>query len=124
MTTAVFMTLLIRLQGTKTDKFAQGFLRFICFACAINKDGLDPDGVIAMLDGCQPQPGSAFFASAVREQRTDAISEFRLFAQVLPVLLPEVQKAPTKDRKIIAVGLANILSRSRTMLVAPSVAAW
>ncbi|KAK4706174.1 exportin-2 (importin alpha re-exporter), partial [Phenoliferia sp. Uapishka_3] len=105
MSNPVFMALLTRLQGGKTDKFSQGFLRFICFACAIQKDGLDPDGVIAMLDGCQPQqPG--------------------LFAQVLPVLLPEVQKAPTKDRKIIAVGLANILSSSRTMLAQPSVSAW
>lgn len=48
----------------------------------------------------------------------------RLFAQVLPVLLPDVQKAPTKDRKIIAVGLANLLSRSNTMLTEPSVRAW
>lgn len=57
MSNPVFMALLMRLQGSKTDKFSQGFLRFICFAAAIQKDGLDPDGVIAMLDGCQPQPG-------------------------------------------------------------------
>ena len=48
----------------------------------------------------------------------------RLFAQVLPVLLPDAQKAPTKDRKIIAVGLANLLAKSETMLTEPSIRAW
>lgn len=48
----------------------------------------------------------------------------RLFAQVLPVLLNDVQKAPTKDRKIIAVGLANLLTQSQLMLQQPHVSAW
>lgn len=52
------------------------------------------------------------------------VSVRRLFAQVLPVLLPDIQKAPTKDRKIIAVGLANLLARSNSMLNPPSVQAW
>ncbi|KAI5479889.1 importin-alpha export receptor [Pseudohyphozyma bogoriensis] len=106
MSNPVFVLLLTRLQGNKTDKFTQGLLRFICFAASLQKDGGEPnpDGVIAMLDGCQPQPG--------------------LFAQVLPVLLPEAQKAPTKDRKIIAVGLSNLLAKSESMLNAPNVQAW
>ena len=47
-----------------------------------------------------------------------------LFAQVLPVLLPNVQKAPAKDRKIVAVGLSNLLAKSNTMLSEPSIRAW
>jgi len=104
MSTPIFMLMLTRLQTNKTDKFIQGTLKFICFAAAIHKDGLDADGVVAMLDGCQPQPG--------------------LFGQVLPVLLAEVQKAPTKDRKLIAVGLSNLVSRSESLLTGPNVRAW
>lgn len=57
MSNPVFVLLLTRLQTSKTDKFCKGLIRFICFAAAIEKEGLDPDGVIAMLDNCQPQPG-------------------------------------------------------------------
>lgn len=48
----------------------------------------------------------------------------RLFAQVLPVLLNDVQKTPTKDRKIVAVGLANLLTQSNTFFNPPHNAAW
>lgn len=100
----IFVLLLTRLQASKTDKFSLGLVRFICFASSIVRPGLDVEGVVGMLDGCQAQVG--------------------LFAQVLPVLLPDVQKAPTKDRKIIAVGLSNILTKSPTMLQEPSIRAW
>ncbi|GAA5958061.1 hypothetical protein JCM21900_003574 [Sporobolomyces salmonicolor] len=104
LSTPICVLLLTRLQASKTDKFSQNLLKFICFAAAIQKEGLDADGAVGMLDGVQPQPG--------------------LFAQVLPVLLPEVQKAPTKDRKLVAVGLANLLTRSTKMLSEPHVRAW
>ncbi|GAA6061481.1 hypothetical protein JCM10212_002560 [Sporobolomyces blumeae] len=104
LSTPIFVLLLTRLQGSKTDKFSQGLLKFICFAAAIQKDGLDADVAIGMLDGVQPQPG--------------------LFAQVLPVLLPEAQKVPTKDRKLVAVGLTNLLTRSSKMLNEPHVRVW
>ncbi|GAA6039444.1 hypothetical protein JCM8097_009549 [Rhodosporidiobolus ruineniae] len=104
MSSPVFVLLLTRLQTAKTDKFSQGLLRFICFAAAVQKQDLNPDAVVGFLDGVQPQPG--------------------LFAQVLPVLLPEAQKAPTKDRKVIAVGLANLLTKSGKMLNEPHVRVW
>ncbi|GAA5950565.1 hypothetical protein JCM3765_000532 [Sporobolomyces pararoseus] len=104
LSTPIFVLLLTRLQGSKTDKFSQGLLKFICFAAVIQKEGLDADGAIGMLDGVQPQPG--------------------LFAQVLPVLLPEAQKVPTKDRKLVVVGLTNLLTRSSKMLNEPHVRVW
>lgn len=97
------MLLLGRLSSSSTPKFSQGFLRFICFAVGIPKSNLGPDVIITALDACQG-PG--------------------LFAQVLPVLLPNVQKAPTRDRKIIAVGLATLLSDSSKMMEQPTVAVW
>ncbi|GJN90916.1 hypothetical protein Rhopal_003930-T1 [Rhodotorula paludigena] len=104
MSSPVFVLLLTRLQGAKTDKFTQGLLRFICFAAAIQKSDVTPDAVVGFLDGVQPQPG--------------------LFAQVVPVLLPEVQKAPTKDRKVVAVGLANFLTKSSALLSEPHARVW
>lgn len=58
MSNPIFVLLLTRLQGSKTEKFSHGLMRFICFAAAIQKQGVTADGVIAMLDGVQPQPGS------------------------------------------------------------------
>ena len=57
MSNPIFVLLLTRLQTSKTDKYCQGLIRFICFAAAIQKEGCGADKVIAMLDGCQPQPG-------------------------------------------------------------------
>ncbi|GAA5824131.1 hypothetical protein JCM5353_006154 [Sporobolomyces roseus] len=104
LSTPIFVLLLTRLQASKTDKFSQGLLKFICFSAAVQKEGLDADGAIGMLDGVQPQPG--------------------LFAQVMPVLLPEAQKVPTKDRKLVVVGLTNLLTRSTKMLNEPHVRIW
>ncbi|BGP55866.1 hypothetical protein JCM8202_002291 [Rhodotorula sphaerocarpa] len=102
MSSPVFVLLLTRLQGSKTDKFSQGLLKFIAFAAAIQKNDLTPDQVIGFVDGVQPG----------------------LFGQVLPVLLPEVQKVPMKDRKLVAVGLSNLLTKSPALLNEPNVRAW
>ncbi|GAA5909981.1 uncharacterized protein JCM6883_000513 [Sporobolomyces salmoneus] len=64
----------------------------------------DVDRATGTFDGVQPQPG--------------------LFAQVLPVLLPEAQKVPTKDRKLVVVGLTYLLTRSSKMLNEPHVRVW
>lgn len=64
MSNPVFVLLLTRLQGSKTDKFVQGLIKLICFACSIEKEGLSPDIVIAMLDGVQPQPGQVLISFA------------------------------------------------------------
>jgi len=42
----------------------------------------------------------------------------------MPVLLPEAQKVPTKDRKLVVVGLTNLLTRSTKMLNEPHVRIW
>lgn len=57
MSTPIFVLLLTRLQSSKTDKFSQGLLKFICFAAALQKSDLNPDMVVGFLDGVQPQPG-------------------------------------------------------------------
>lgn len=87
MSNPVFVLLLTRLQGSKTDKFSQGLIRFICFAAAIEKEGLDADGVIAMLDGCQPQPGYVV-ALASRRENVSSLLPSQLNNANDPVALP------------------------------------
>lgn len=40
------------------------------------------------------------------------------------MLLSEVQKVPMKDRKMVAVGLGNLLTKSSALLNEPNVRAW
>jgi exportin-2 (importin alpha re-exporter) len=49
------MTLLTRMQTSKTDKFVYLFARFLLFTMAINVENLPPDYVISTIEGIQPQ---------------------------------------------------------------------
>ncbi|KAK4047944.1 importin-alpha export receptor [Microbotryomycetes sp. JL221] len=90
------------LQTSKTEKFTQGLIKLICFLNVIEKPGLDCDVVIGFIEGVQPG----------------------LFGQVLPLLLPESLKVSIKDRKLVAVGLTNLLTRSSIFLSPPTSNAW
>lgn len=76
MSSPVFVLLLTRLQGSKTDKFSQGLLKFIAFAAAIQKNDLTPDQVIGFVDGVQP--GCVAFEAFAVGPSTD-----RLFATIV-----------------------------------------
>jgi len=52
---AVIMTLLTRMQTSKTDKFVYSFTRFLLFTMAINVEDLTPDYVIRTIEEIQPQ---------------------------------------------------------------------
>jgi exportin-2 (importin alpha re-exporter) len=49
------MTLLTRMQTSKTDKFVYLFALFLLFTMALNADGLSPDYVIGTVEEIQPQ---------------------------------------------------------------------
>jgi len=51
----LMMTLLTRMQTSKTDKFVYLFALFLVFSMAINVDDLSPDYVISTVEGIQPQ---------------------------------------------------------------------
>lgn len=51
----IIMTLLTRLQTSKTDNFVYRFTFFLLFTMAINVDGLSPDYVIGTVEEIQPQ---------------------------------------------------------------------
>lgn len=49
------MTLLTRMQSSKTDSYVYLFARFILFTMAINVDGLSPDYMIQIVEDIQPR---------------------------------------------------------------------
>jgi len=100
---ALIMTLLTRMQTSKTDKFVYHFTRFFLFTMAINAEGLTPDYVIGTIEEIQPQ----------------------LWSQILGnFVIPQIPKMPYKDRKITAIGVTRMLTQSALMLQEPSVQAW
>ncbi|KAG2159252.1 CAS/CSE protein [Suillus bovinus] len=100
---AVVMTLLTRMQTSKTDKYVYLFSHFLLFTMAINVDGLGPDYVISAIEEIQAQ----------------------LWSQILVnFIVPQVPKMPHKDRKVAAVGLIRMLTQSTIMLTPPSTHNW
>jgi exportin-2 (importin alpha re-exporter) len=100
---ALVMTLLTRMQTSKTDKYVYLFSHFLLFTMAVNVDGLGPDYVISAIEEIQPQ----------------------LWSQILVnFIVPQVPKMPHKDRKVAAVGLIRMLTQSTIMLTPPSAQSW
>ncbi|KAJ6621313.1 importin alpha re-exporter [Mycena sp. CBHHK59/15] len=100
---SVIMTLLTRMQSSKTDKFVYLFSRFLLYCMALDKVGLGPDYVIAIIEDIQP----------------------RLWSQILNnFVVPQVPLMPQKDRKLTVVGLTRLLTRSTIMMQEPNVQLW
>ncbi|KAF9463182.1 CAS/CSE protein [Collybia nuda] len=99
----VIMTLLTRMQTSKTDKFVYLFAKFLLFTMAINVEGLTPDYIIGTIEEIQSQLWSQILANFV---------------------VPQVPKMPHKDRKLTVVGLTRMLTQSTFMLQEPTVRTW
>lgn len=97
------MTLLTRMQTSKTDKYTYLFARFILFTMAINVTGMSPDYLITTIEEIQAN----------------------LWPNILSnFVIPQAPKFPHKERKLAAVGLTRLLCDSRYMMQQPSVAHW
>ncbi|KAJ7043405.1 CAS/CSE protein [Mycena alexandri] len=100
---SVVMTLLTRMQSSKTDKFVYLFAKFLLYCMALNIGGLGPDYVIETIDEIQP----------------------RLWSQIMTnFVVPQVPLMPQKDRKLAVVGLTRLLTRSSSMMQDPNVQLW
>ncbi|PCH33006.1 importin alpha re-exporter [Wolfiporia cocos MD-104 SS10] len=99
----LMVTLLTRMQTSKTDKYVYHFVHFLAFTMAINVEGLGPDFVISSIEEIQPQLWSQIVSNFV---------------------VPEAPKMPPKDRKIFVVGITRLLTQSALMLQEPSVQVW
>ncbi|KAK0485031.1 CAS/CSE protein [Armillaria novae-zelandiae] len=100
----VIMTILKRMQATKTDKFIYLFAQFLLFSFAIDvTGGLSIDFIISTIESIQTN----------------------LWSQILiNFILPEASKIPVKDRKVAVVGLTRLLTCTQYMLLEPSVRTW
>ncbi|KAL4072157.1 CAS/CSE protein [Scleroderma yunnanense] len=97
------MTLLTRMQTSKTDRYVYHFSLFLLFTMAINVEGLAPDYVISTVEEIQPQ----------------------LWSQVLiSFIIPQIPKMPHKDRKVAAIGMTRMLTESRVMGTEPTARSW
>jgi len=100
---AIFMTLLTRMQSSKTDSYMYLFVKFILFTMAINVDGLSPDYMVQIVEGIQP----------------------RLWSQILTnFIIPQIPKMPHKDRKLAVVGTIRMLTQSKLMVQQPIILSW
>ncbi|CAK5267603.1 unnamed protein product [Mycena citricolor] len=100
---AVIMTLLTRLQTSKTDKFVYLCAKFLLYCMALDIDGLGPDYVIRPIEEIQPKLWSTIMTQFV---------------------LPQIPLMPQKDRKLAIVGAIRLVMRSNAMLQEPSVQPW
>ncbi|KAK0469414.1 CAS/CSE protein [Desarmillaria tabescens] len=100
----VIMTILKRMQATKTDKFIYLFAQFLLFSFAIEvPGGLNCDFIISTIESIQAN----------------------LWSQILiNFILPEASRIPIKDRKVAVVGLTRLLTGTQYMLVEPSIRTW
>ncbi|KAI0350026.1 Cse1-domain-containing protein [Trametes cingulata] len=100
---SIIVTLLTRMQTSKTDKFVYHFVYFLAFCLAIGKDGITPDYIVGEVESIQT----------------------RLWAQILTTfVIPQSPKMPPKDRKIVVVGLTRLLTQSALMRQPPLSEAW
>ena len=49
----ILLTLLNRLQSTRTDKYAAGFVQFVCFVMAVQAEGLGPSFAVNGINAIQ-----------------------------------------------------------------------
>ncbi|KDQ49269.1 hypothetical protein JAAARDRAFT_201016 [Jaapia argillacea MUCL 33604] len=99
----VIIALLTRMQTSKTDKYVYHFVYFLMFTMAIQVEGLTPDYLLGTVEEVQPQ----------------------LWSQVLSnFVIPQIPKMPTKDRKVVVVGLTRMLTQSSIMLREPTIQTW
>jgi exportin-2 (importin alpha re-exporter) len=59
------MTLLTRMQTSKTESYVYLFMRFILYTMAINVEGLSPDYIIGTIEAIQPQQVNPAFNLAI-----------------------------------------------------------
>jgi len=118
---AVIMTLLTRMQSSKTDKYVHLFTRFFLFTMAVDVKGLTPDYVIGTVEEIQPK---CVIIAIMGAQGLMGITN-SLWSQILlNFIVPQVPKLPTKDRKLAVVGITRLLTQSSYMMQQPSMSAW
>ncbi|EJD41525.1 importin alpha re-exporter [Auricularia subglabra TFB-10046 SS5] len=98
----VLVTLLTRLQTSKTDRFVYYFVHFFCFVLAVQRPELTPDWLIRAV--VEIQPG--------------------LWGNLLNTfVIAQVPQFVARDRKVVIVGVTRLLCQSEQMVQNPAYAA-
>ncbi|KAI9001554.1 Cse1-domain-containing protein [Trametes punicea] len=100
---SIIITLLTRMQTSKTDKYVYHFVYFLGFTLAIANEDISPDYIVNEVESIQPQLWSQILANFV---------------------IPQAPKMPPKDRKVVVVGLTRLLTECSFMLRDPLIQAW
>jgi len=100
---AILTALFTRLQTSKTDKFAYSLAYLMFFTMALNVEGMGPEFVVSEVEKVQAG----------------------LWAQLFNgIILPEVHKTRRHDTKVVAVGLARLLTESQLMVQPQHAQMW
>jgi exportin-2 (importin alpha re-exporter) len=112
----VLMTLLNRMQTSRTDKFMVGLTHWICYIAAIEVGNYGPDyvpqAVEAIQDGyAKPHESLLALTLGLNSLWTSILNN---------IIILSLPKMPPKDRRIAAIGLTRMLFYSRITRNAPS----
>lgn len=99
----ILVTLLTRLQTSKTDGYTYHFVYFLLFAAAIKISDFSSDYLISKFEEIQPQLWSQVFTNFV---------------------IPKVTSMQPKDRKVATVGLIRLLTESKLMTNHANATIW
>lgn len=96
---AIMTLMLTRLQNSRTDKFARGFVSFVASLATIRNKSSYPQATIEAFDAVQPG----------------------LFAQLVQgVLAAEIAKTPARKRSLVLVGVGRLLTQSPVLFESES----
>ncbi|KAI9015417.1 CAS/CSE protein [Hyaloraphidium curvatum] len=100
----IFALMLTRLQTSKTARYVQGFLNFVCLLVNMKKPGFGPTEMLAAFDALQPN----------------------LFHGVMQgVLIPHLREVVNvEERKAAEVAMTTLMSRCPPMLEEPYLGLW
>ena len=110
------MTLLNRLQTSRTDKYMVGLTHWLCYVAVIEVGNYGPDYIPQAVEAIQT--GYANSSMLLLGLTIDSIS---LWTSMLNnIIIPSLPKMPPKDRRISAIGLTRMLFYSSITRSAPS----
>lgn len=112
----ILMTLLNRLQTSRTDKYMVGLTNWLCYIAAIDVGNYGPDYVPQAVEAIQTG-----YAKSYMTLLRLTIGLISLWTSMLNnIIIPSLPKMPPKDRRISAIGLTRMLFYSSVTRSAPS----
>lgn len=101
----VLMTLLNRMQTSRTDKYMVGLTHWICYVAAIEVGNYGPDYIPQAIEAIQTG-----YAKSHKSLLLLTVGLISLWTSILNnIVIPSLPKMPPKDRRVAAIGLTRML---------------